>query len=112
MPTKHCILDPLHTWLTKECMEEMLLITTEKINVSRSIGEMEKALKHAIIKPLLKEIGLDLIKEHYRPVSNLAFLGKLIESAVIMQLIEHTMTIIFRTTDNQPIRNTIVPRHS
>ena len=89
MPNKHCRLDPLPTWLTKECTEEFLPITTEIINASLTIGTMPNELKHAIVKPLLKKIGLELIKKHYRPVSNLSFLGKLIEGVVIGQFAEH-----------------------
>jgi hypothetical protein len=49
-------------------------------------------LKHAIIRPLLKQLGLELIKQNYRPVSNLTFLSKLIESAVAQQYVEHLKT--------------------
>ncbi len=50
---------------------------------------MPSSLKNAIINPLLKKLGLELIKKNYRPVSNLAFISKLIEKAVAFQLIEH-----------------------
>ena len=45
---------------------------------------MHTALKEAIMKPLLKKPSLE--KEdfkNYRPVSNLAFLGKVIEKPAI-----------------------------
>ena len=45
--------------------------------------------KVAIIRPLLKKAGLDLIASNYRPVSNLAFLSKLIEKAVLEQFMEY-----------------------
>ena len=50
---------------------------------------MPLSLKKAIINPLLKKLGLELMKKNYRPVSNLAFISKLIEKAVAVQLIEH-----------------------
>ena len=50
---------------------------------------MPDALKHAIVIPLLKKLGLELIKKNYRPVSNLPFVSKLIEKAVALQLIDH-----------------------
>jgi hypothetical protein len=50
---------------------------------------MPKSLKHAIVKPLIRKFGLERMKSNYRPVSNLTFLGKLIESAVILQYTEH-----------------------
>ena len=42
----------------------------------------------ALIKPLLKKLGLELVDKNYRPVSNLEFLGKLIERAVAIQLVD------------------------
>ena len=41
------------------------------------------------MRPLLEKINLDLIEKNYRPVSNLQFIGKLIERAVNNQLNEH-----------------------
>ena len=38
------------------------------------------------MKPQLKKINLDLIEKNYRPVSNVQFIGKLIERAVNNQL--------------------------
>ncbi len=87
--SKHCDLDPIPTWLLKECVDELLPLITQIINVSLQLGDMPLSLKRAIINPLLKKLGLELIKKNYRPVSNLAFISKLIEKAVAMQLIEH-----------------------
>ena len=89
MPKKHCQLDPLPTWLLRECLEEFLPITTEIVNLSLQLGEMPSNLKHALVKPLLKKAGLEPIKKNYRPVSNLPFLSKIIEGAVINQYTEH-----------------------
>ena len=89
MATKHSKLDPLPTWMVKECIEEFLPIITEIINVSLKLGIMPGGLKHAIIKPLLKKKGLELNLKNYRPVSNLKFLGKLIEGVIIEQLNQH-----------------------
>ena len=50
---------------------------------------MPQGLKHAIIKPLLKKPGLELNLKNYRPVSNLKFLSKIIEGAVIEELNRH-----------------------
>ncbi len=86
---KHCELDPIPTWLLKECIDDVLPIITQIINLSLQFGNMPKSFKQAIIKPLLKKLGLELIKKNYRPVSNLSFISKLIEKAVAGQLIEH-----------------------
>ena len=89
MPTKHCNLDPLPTWLVKECLAELLPLLTLIVNTSMKLGIMPCGLKHGLIKPLLKKSGMSPTKENYRPVSNLSFLGKLIESVVIEQFLNH-----------------------
>ena len=45
--------------------------------------------KVAIIHPLLKKLGLDLISSNYRPVSNLPLLSKVVEKAALKQFIKH-----------------------
>ncbi len=50
---------------------------------------MPKEFKLAILIPLLKKIGLELVKPNFRPVSNLAYASKLIKSAAASQLVEH-----------------------
>ena len=89
MGTKHSKLDPLPTWLVKECLTEFLPIISKIINTSLKIGVMPECHKHAIINPLLKKPGLDLTLNNYRPVSNLKFLSKVIEGAVIDQFNNH-----------------------
>ena len=87
--SKSCDLDPIPVDLIKYSIEEVLPIITEIINTSLTIGIMPDALKHAQIRPLLKKLDLELINKNYRPVSNLSFLSKLIESAVIKQYQNH-----------------------
>ena len=89
MPVKHCALDPLPTWLLLDCIDEFLPIITEIVNLSLTLGEMPKDLKHALVRPLLKKAGLEQTMKNYRPVSNLSFLSKIIESAVIKQYTQH-----------------------
>ncbi len=88
-PNKCCELDPMPTWMIRDCIEEVLPLMTKIINLSLRSGEMPDDLKLAIIKPLLKKLCLDLVKQNYRPVSNLAFLGKLIERIVALQIIDY-----------------------
>ena len=59
------------------------------INQSLSRSKVPSKFKTAIVKPLLKKPDLDLSHKNYRPVSNLAFISKLIEQAVIDQLEDH-----------------------
>ena len=61
----------------------------ELVNKSLQTGTFPDDLKVALVRPLLKKINLDLIEKNYRPVSNLQFIGKLIERAVNNQLNEH-----------------------
>ena len=46
-------------------------------------------LKLAIIRPLIKKVGLELIANNYRRVSNLSFLSKILEKTTLNQLMEH-----------------------
>lgn len=75
--SKSCQLNSLPMWLAKECMDEILPIITQIINRSLTLGEVPMQLKHAIIKPLLKKLNLELTKKNYRPVSNLPFLSQI-----------------------------------
>ncbi len=86
---KHCLLDPAPTYIVKDNLEEILPLITKIINLSLQLGDMPQSMKHAIIKPLLKKSGLELVHNNYRPVSNLSYLSKLIERAVASQLISH-----------------------
>ncbi len=89
-PSKSCALDPIPTWLVKLCAEELLPIITHVINLSLSQSLMPEEIKEALLNPLLKKASLDYeILKHFRPVSNLAFLSKLIEKVVAAQFKDH-----------------------
>ncbi len=88
-PNKFCELDPVPTWIIRDCIDEVLPLLTKIVNLSLMHGKMPDDLKLAIIKPLLKKLGLNFIKKNYRPVSNLSFLGKLIERIVALQIVTH-----------------------
>ena len=45
--------------------------------------------KLALLHPLIKKVGLDVIKPNFHPVSNLSFISHLVEKAVIGQLVQH-----------------------
>lgn len=89
MAPKHSALDHIPTWIVKNHLDEFLPIITQIVNTSLELGIMPKSLKHAIVKPLLKKLGLDPLLKNYRPVSNLKFLSKIIEGAVIQQYTNH-----------------------
>ena len=88
-PSKSCMLDPIPTSLLKECKSELMPIITKIVNLSIETGEMPKDFKHAIITPLLKKKGLELIYKNIHPVSGLPFLSKVIEKVVSQQLTQH-----------------------
>ncbi len=77
------------TWIIRDCIEEVLPLITKIINLSLRSGEMPDDLKLAIMKLFLKKLDLDLVKQNHRPVSNLAFLGKLIERIVALQIVDY-----------------------
>ncbi len=74
-------------------IDEILTLLTKIINLSLQLGNMSTSLKKAIIKPILKKLGLELINKNYRRVSNLAFLSKLIERVVVLKLVDHLLNI-------------------
>ena len=82
-----CYLDTLPTSFFKSvlnCLEADLL---EVVNASLLSGTFPNSLKTAVVKPLLKKSNLDnTILSNYRPISNLPFIGKIIEKVVFNQL--------------------------
>ena len=87
LPSKSCSVDPIPTVLLKSCCEQVVPAITQIINKSLLSGEFPQSCKTAIIRPLLKKSNLDSnVLRHYRPVSNLPFLSKLIERTVFNQL--------------------------
>ena len=76
-------LDPLPTWLIKDCIDVIAPILTAFINASVRTGVMPDLIKVANITPIIKKPSLN--KEsfrNYRPVSNIPFTSKLIEKYV------------------------------
>jgi hypothetical protein len=89
-PNKSCGLDPLPTWLLKECVDELLPMITAMVNASIASGTVPNAMKCAHIRPLLKKSGLDRdTYKNYRPVSNLSFVSKLLEKIVAIRIEQH-----------------------
>ena len=76
MPSISCKLDVLPTKVLKEIIKILFPLLTKIINLSLSEGLFVKEWKVAIICPLHKKLGLDLISKNYKPVSNLPFLSK------------------------------------
>ena len=79
---KSCELDPIPTWLLKECLDELLPLLTSIINNSLLIltGVFPEQCKPAIVILLLKKRNLEPEElRNYKLVSNLHFISKVIE---------------------------------
>ena len=75
--------------LYKDNITALLPLLLHLVNLSISTGNMD-GVKTADIIPLLKSESLDPdVLKNFRPVSNLTFLGKLIERVVLKRLNEH-----------------------
>ena len=90
---KSCELDPIPSKLLKTNSREIAPVTTEILNLLLKTADFYEELKQALLHPLLKKCGLELAFPNYRPVSNLPYLGKIIERAVCNQTTEYKSKI-------------------
>ena len=89
-PTKSYALDPIPTWLLKQCLDQVAPVLTVIVNISLSCADFTPELKRAFVTPLIKKLILDgEIFKNYRPVSNLSFVSKLIKRIVCVQFVDH-----------------------
>lgn len=86
---KSCILDPMPSSLIVQCIDELLPVITSILNLSLQSGYFAEQWKEALVHPLIKKSKLDLKFQNLRPVSNLAFISKLTESAAANQMQTH-----------------------
>ena len=101
-PCKTCELDPVPMSLLKECIDDLVPHITTIANKSFAEGKFPSSLKTAYIRPLLKKTSLDKeVLKNYRPIANLAFLGKTIERIVSARLSliikEHNLSDTFQS---------------
>ena len=89
---KNWTLDPMPTPLVVDCIDVLLPIITKMINLSLESGLFADDWKGALVLPLLKKPGLDLLYKNYRSVSNLQYVSKLTENMVFEQIHTHMMT--------------------
>ena len=83
MPNKSCSLDIIPTWLLKMCLPELISVISFIVNQSLSSGSFPTSFKSALVRPSLKKPSLDSdILAHYRPISNLPFLSKVIRRVI------------------------------
>ncbi len=82
-----CYLDTLPTSFFKSVLNCLEADPLEVVNTSLLSGTFPNSLKTAVVKPLLKKRNLDnTMLSNYRPISNLPFIGKIIEKVVFNQL--------------------------
>lgn len=62
------------------------------INFSLMEGQVPLPWKNAVVRPLFKKLGADPTLMNFRPVSNLPFVAKAAEKAVITQLMDNCIT--------------------
>ena len=84
-----CLLDTIPTKLLKAYPEVFLPLITKLINLSLTSGTFPCICKRTLVKPSLKKSGLERIFKNFRPLSNLNFISKLLESAVLIQIQDH-----------------------
>ena len=85
-PSKSCSLDVLPTLLKTTLPATLVRI----VNTSLVNGEFPQAFKIVSVTSLLKITSLDQnVLNNYRPISNLAFIGKVIEKVVLKRLNLH-----------------------
>ena len=89
MPSKCCELDVIAMIILKQILPSVIIPITKLINESLKKGAFADKWKTFTIKPLLKNISLELICKNYRPVSNLSFLSKILEKCVLPQFNTH-----------------------
>ncbi|KAL5266693.1 hypothetical protein ACHWQZ_G003909 [Mnemiopsis leidyi] len=83
---KECENDPIPLKLLVKCLEEVKNILLFIVNDSLATGTFPKSLKEALVKPAIKDQNGDCNDyKNYRPISNLAFVSKIIEKTVHKQ---------------------------
>ncbi|XP_058023921.1 uncharacterized protein LOC131190598, partial [Ahaetulla prasina] len=104
-----CLLDPCPSWLVLATREVTRGWLQGIINASLVEGVFPAALKEAVVRPLLKKPSLDpAILGNYRPVSNLRFVAKVVESVVAWQLPQYLDEAVYL----DPFQSGFRPGHS
>ena len=91
-PAKSCDLDPFPSNVLMQHCQVVVPILSQIVNASLTEGEFTSELKEALLHPLLKKAGINLIFKNCRPISHLPFLSKLIERAVCNQITQYVGT--------------------
>ena len=94
MVTKSCELDPPPTNIFKKAIENerFLQMIMWIISLLLNSGQFASVWKRAIIRLLLKKLGLEIIWSSYRLISILSFVSKLIEKCFLDQFLDYCET--------------------
>ena len=89
-PNNSCDLDPIPTWLLRQCLDHFVPLLTAIINKSLTTSLVPACFKRSVVRPLLKRPGLNNeVLNNYRSASNLLFVSKLLEKVVEHRLKYH-----------------------
>ena len=81
---KSSALDTIPTPLAVKCIDVLLPVITNMINISLDSGHFPSSWREALVLPTLKKTGLDTVFKNYRPVvSILSFVSKVTERAAL-----------------------------
>ena len=89
MKSTSCELDTIPTNILKILLPGVAELITKIINTSLGKGIFCRQWKTAIVHPLHKKLDLHLILANFRPVSNLTFISKVVECAMLLQISKH-----------------------
>ena len=89
LKSKSCELDAIQTTIFKKMLPKVIPLITKIVNTSLGDGCFCREWKVAVVRPLLKKLGLQLIHSNYRPDSNLSFISKIIEWCMLLQVSHH-----------------------
>ena len=87
--SKSCELDTIPAIVLKSIPPSILTIITNIINQSLQFGSFLRNWKTTIVRPLIKMHGIALVKSSYKPVSNLSYISKLVEKAMLDHINQH-----------------------
>ena len=89
LKSKSCELDAILTKILKKMLPKVIPLITKIVNMSLGEECSCRDWKVAVVRPLLKKLGLELIHPNYRLVSNLTFISKIIEWCMLLQVSQH-----------------------
>ena len=87
--SKSCELDPIPTTLLKKILPNLLPTITNIINLSLQSGIFPRSWKTAKVRLVLKKQEMESITSNYIPMSNLPYISKLAEKAMLEQFNHH-----------------------